>query len=84
MLVVVIVLVIAILLLGIRCFHKYYICQVSSKGCMTKENTQIPWKITLFQHLNFTIEDLLESLKSSNMIGIGAAGTVYRDEMAGS
>ena len=51
---------------------------------MTKENSKIPWKITLFQHLNFTIEDLLESLKSSNMIGIGAAGTVYRAEMTGS
>ena len=51
---------------------------------MTKENPKIPWKITLFQHLNFTIEYVLESLKSGNMIGIGAAGTVYRDEMAGS
>ena len=46
MLVVVIVLVIAILLLGIRCFCKYYISQVSRKGCMTKENPQIPWNMT--------------------------------------
>ena len=48
MLVVVIVLVIAILLLGIRCFHKCYICQVSRKGCMTKYNPQIPWNMTSF------------------------------------
>ena len=72
MLAVVIVLVIAILLLGIRCFRKYYICQVSGKGCMTKENPQIPWKMTSFQRLIFIIEDVLDSLNPSTMIGIGA------------
>ena len=39
--------------------------------------------MTSFQRLNFTIEDVLESLKLGNMIGIGEAGTVYRDEMTG-
>ena len=51
---------------------------------MIKENPQIPWKMTSFQHLSFTIGDVLETLKLGNMNGIGVASIVYRDEMLGS
>jgi len=37
--------------------------------------------MTAFQRLNFTVDAILECLKSSNVIGMGSAGTVYKAEM---
>ncbi|XP_031095947.1 leucine-rich repeat receptor-like protein kinase TDR [Ipomoea triloba] len=43
-----------------------------------------PWKLTAFQRLNFTAEDVLECLSISNkVIGMGSTGTVYKVEMPG-
>ncbi|XP_058090915.1 receptor protein kinase CLAVATA1 [Magnolia sinica] len=41
------------------------------------------WKLTAFQRLQFTAEDVVECLKDDNIIGKGGAGTVYRGSMAG-
>ncbi|CAN1313492.1 Leucine-rich repeat receptor-like protein kinase TDR [Linum perenne] len=43
------------------------------------------WKLTTFQRLNFTAEDVLECLETSNnkIIGKGSGGTVYKTEMPG-
>ncbi|GAA0179946.1 hypothetical protein LIER_30043 [Lithospermum erythrorhizon] len=43
-----------------------------------------PWKLTAFQRLNFTEQDLLECLSMpNNILGMGSAGTVYKAEMPG-
>ncbi|PKA60779.1 Leucine-rich repeat receptor-like kinase protein THICK TASSEL DWARF1 [Apostasia shenzhenica] len=40
------------------------------------------WKMTAFQRLGFTVEDVVECLKDDNVIGKGGAGIVYRGTMA--
>ncbi|KAE8807644.1 Receptor protein kinase CLAVATA1 [Hordeum vulgare] len=39
------------------------------------------WRLTAFQRLEFTCDDVLDSLKEENMIGKGGAGTVYKGTM---
>ncbi|XP_062188052.1 leucine-rich repeat receptor-like serine/threonine-protein kinase BAM1 [Phragmites australis] len=39
------------------------------------------WRLTAFQRLEFTCEDVLESLKEENIIGKGGAGIVYKGTM---
>ncbi|XP_068330660.1 leucine-rich repeat receptor-like protein kinase TDR [Pyrus communis] len=67
-----------VLVAGTRCFHANYSRQMD-------ESQQIgPWKLTAFQRLNFTADDVLECLEMSNkIIGMGSTGTVYRAEMPG-
>lgn len=45
-----------------------------------KKNSK-PWKLTAFQKLEFTSEDILECLKENNVIGRGGAGIVYKGTM---
>ncbi|KAG2263632.1 hypothetical protein Bca52824_070711 [Brassica carinata] len=41
-----------------------------------------PWKLTAFQRLNFTADDVVECLsKTDNILGMGSTGTVYKAEM---
>ncbi|VFQ72763.1 unnamed protein product [Cuscuta campestris] len=41
-----------------------------------------PWKLTAYQRLNFTAEDVLDSVKDCDkVIGSGSTGTVYKVEM---
>ncbi|XP_051121787.1 leucine-rich repeat receptor-like protein kinase TDR [Andrographis paniculata] len=41
-----------------------------------------PWKLTAFQRLNFTADDVLECLNmSENVIGMGSTGAVYKAKM---
>ncbi|XP_068649902.1 leucine-rich repeat receptor-like protein kinase TDR [Aristolochia californica] len=63
---------------GSRCFHARY-------GRPYREETESgPWKLTAFQRLNFTAENVLECLSMSDkIIGMGSTGTVYRAEMPG-
>ncbi|KAE8688140.1 Leucine-rich repeat receptor-like protein kinase TDR [Hibiscus syriacus] len=43
-----------------------------------------PWKLTAFQRLNFTADDVLECLSMTDeIIGMGSTGTVYKAEMPG-
>ncbi|KAL6529993.1 hypothetical protein OROMI_028638 [Orobanche minor] len=39
------------------------------------------WKLTAFQRLDFTCDDVLDSLKEDNIIGKGGAGIVYKGVM---
>ncbi|GLJ42843.1 hypothetical protein SUGI_0888080 [Cryptomeria japonica] len=39
------------------------------------------WKLTAFQRLDFTCENVLECLKEENIIGKGGAGIVYKGSM---
>uniref|UniRef100_A0A7N1A4G8 non-specific serine/threonine protein kinase n=1 Tax=Kalanchoe fedtschenkoi TaxID=63787 RepID=A0A7N1A4G8_KALFE len=66
-----------ILIAGSRCFH-HHRHQLVSRAELG------PLKLTAFQRLNFTADDVLECLASSDkIIGMGGAGTVYRAEMPG-
>ncbi|XP_012085218.1 MDIS1-interacting receptor like kinase 1 [Jatropha curcas] len=40
-----------------------------------------PWRLMQFQRLGFTSSDILACVKESNVIGMGATGTVYKAEM---
>ncbi|KAK1304778.1 Leucine-rich repeat receptor-like protein kinase TDR [Acorus calamus] len=41
-----------------------------------------PWRLTAFQRLNFTAEDVAECVSGSEaIVGMGSTGTVYRAEM---
>ncbi|KAM1162751.1 hypothetical protein FF1_001752 [Malus domestica] len=67
-----------VLIAGTRCFRANYSRRMD-------ESQQIgPWKLTAFQRLNFTADDVLECLEMSDkIIGMGSTGTVYRAEMPG-
>ncbi|KAM5557047.1 leucine-rich repeat receptor-like protein kinase TDR [Rosa sericea] len=67
-----------VLVAGTRCFHASYSRRM-------EDSPQIgPWKLTAFQRLNFTAEDVLECLQMSDkVIGMGGTGTVYKAEMPG-
>ncbi|KAI4349337.1 hypothetical protein L6164_009937 [Bauhinia variegata] len=40
-----------------------------------------PWRLMAFQRLSFTSADILACIKESNVIGMGATGTVYKAEV---
>ncbi|KAF2311702.1 hypothetical protein GH714_026161 [Hevea brasiliensis] len=67
-----------LLVAGTRCFHANYNRKFS-------DDREIgPWKLTAFQRLNFTADDVLECLSMTDkIIGMGSTGTVYKAEMPG-
>ncbi|XWS60111.1 hypothetical protein CRYUN_Cryun07bG0006400 [Craigia yunnanensis] len=67
-----------ILVAGTRCFQANYSRRFS-------DDREIgPWKLTAFQRLNFTADDVLECLSMTDKIlGMGSTGTVYKAEMPG-
>ncbi|XP_039064806.1 leucine-rich repeat receptor-like protein kinase TDR [Hibiscus syriacus] len=67
-----------VLVAGTRCFHANYSRKFS-------DDREIgPWKLTAFQRLNFTADDVLECLSMTDkIIGMGSTGTVYKAEMPG-
>ncbi|GAB2294110.1 hypothetical protein Dimus_028329 [Dionaea muscipula] len=66
-----------VLIVGSRCFHR----NGSPDGGRRREVG--PWKLTAFQRLNFTADDVLQCLSSDRIIGMGSTGTVYRADMPG-
>ncbi|KAH7443397.1 hypothetical protein KP509_02G032800 [Ceratopteris richardii] len=70
-----------ILMAGFRCFYKQYKWYICSK--LRQDRDQDGWKLTAFQRLSFTVEDIVRCLTTNNIIGMGAAGTVYRADMPG-
>ncbi|BAT91327.1 hypothetical protein LR48_Vigan08g210400 [Vigna angularis] len=65
-----------VLVAGTRCFHANYNRRFGEEVG--------PWKLTAFQRLNFTADDVLECLSvSDKILGMGSTGTVYRAEMTG-
>ncbi|KAL6530281.1 hypothetical protein OROHE_014634 [Orobanche hederae] len=67
-----------ILIAGTRCFQAKYSRKFPS-------NHEVgPWKVTAFQRLSFTADDILECLNTTDkIIGMGSTGTVYKAEMPG-
>ncbi|ESQ31786.1 hypothetical protein EUTSA_v10003570mg [Eutrema salsugineum] len=69
-----------VLVAATRCFQKSY---GSSRVDGGRGGGEIgPWKLTAFQRLNFTADDVVECLsKTDNILGMGSTGTVYKAEM---
>ncbi|KAL8192803.1 hypothetical protein R6Q57_027251 [Mikania cordata] len=67
-----------ILIAGGRCYHAT--CQ---HRFVVEEREIGPWKLTAFQRLNFTADDVIECLSMTDKIlGMGSTGTVYKAEMS--
>lgn len=66
-----------ILIAGSRCFRANY-----NRQFINEDREIGPWKLTAFQRLNFTADDVVECLSMTDkIIGMGATGTVYKAEM---
>ncbi|KAK3221087.1 hypothetical protein Dsin_015057 [Dipteronia sinensis] len=67
-----------VLVAGTRCFHANY------SRSFDRDREIGPWKLTAFQRLNFSADDVLECLSMTDKIlGMGSTGTVYKAEMPG-
>jgi len=74
----------AILILAGGCFlfyKRYWIYGRNPFG--SEAESTWPWKLTPFQKLTFTVDDVLDSLVELNIIGSGFSGIVYKAEMDG-
>ncbi|KAJ7566169.1 hypothetical protein O6H91_02G091000 [Diphasiastrum complanatum] len=69
-----------ILIVGFKYFYIRHFRHLCKRRLNFDEDW--PWKMTAFQRLGFTVDEVLGCLKDSNIIGKGAAGTVYKGEMA--
>lgn len=63
------------------CSMAFAIAAVIKARALKKANTTRQWKLTAFQRLDFSSDDVLESLKEDNIIGKGGAGIVYKGVM---
>ncbi|KAJ7960985.1 putative Receptor protein kinase [Quillaja saponaria] len=48
--------------------------RMTDGSCMEDDN----WEMTLYQKLDFSIDDIVQNLTSANVIGTGSSGVVYR------
>ncbi|XP_011024490.1 PREDICTED: leucine-rich repeat receptor-like protein kinase PXL2 [Populus euphratica] len=76
------VLAVGIALVGARLLYKRW---YSNGSCFEKSyemgGGEWPWRLMAYQRLGFTSSDILACLKESNVIGMGATGTVYKAEV---
>lgn len=63
------------------CSMAFAIAAIIKARALKKDNTSRQWKLTAFQRLDFSCEDVLECLKEDNIIGKGGAGIVYKGLM---
>ncbi|XP_042515031.1 MDIS1-interacting receptor like kinase 1-like [Macadamia integrifolia] len=77
------VLAVGLAVFGVRWLYRRWYFNVSCLGDhqFNKGNGEWPWRLMAFQRLNFTSNDILACIKESNVIGIGATGTVYKAEI---
>ena len=68
-----------VLIAGSRCFRANY-----SRRGLSGDREMGPWKLTAFQRLNFSADDVVECVSMTDkIIGMGSTGTVYKAEMRG-
>ncbi|CAN8268214.1 unnamed protein product [Cochlearia groenlandica] len=71
-----------LLVLGLLfCSMIFAIAAIFKARSLRKANESKAWRLTAFQRLNFTCDDVLNSLKEDNVIGKGGAGIVYKGLM---
>ena len=64
------------------CSMAFAIAAIIKERALKKANNSRQWKLTAFQRLDFSCDDVLESLKEDNIIGKGGAGIVYKGLMS--
>jgi serine/threonine protein kinase len=73
----------AMLILAGGCFLFYKRYWIYGNPFRSEPESTWPWKLTPFQKLTFTVDDVLDSLVDVNVIGSGLSGVVYKAEMDG-
>ncbi|KAI4385265.1 hypothetical protein MLD38_003312 [Melastoma candidum] len=63
------------------CSIMFAIAAIIKARSLKKASNARAWKLTAFQRLDFTSDDLLDCLKEDNIIGKGGAGIVYKGVM---
>uniref|UniRef100_A0A7N0VHH6 non-specific serine/threonine protein kinase n=1 Tax=Kalanchoe fedtschenkoi TaxID=63787 RepID=A0A7N0VHH6_KALFE len=64
-----------------RClYRRWYIYGTCFMNQFSKTSGEWPWRLVAFQRLSFTANDVLSSIKESNVIGMGGTGMVYKAE----
>nr|XP_027088141.1 MDIS1-interacting receptor like kinase 1 isoform X2 [Coffea arabica] len=73
--------IVVMVLVGRRLYKRWYLYRSFFKDWFKRDSTEWPWRLVAFQRLNFTSNDILASLKDSNVIGVGGTGIVYKAEV---
>ncbi|KAH0701380.1 leucine-rich repeat receptor-like serine/threonine-protein kinase BAM1 [Solanum tuberosum] len=63
------------------CSIVFAVAAIIKARSLKKASEARAWKLTAFQRLDFTCDDILDSLKEDNIIGKGGAGIVYKGVM---
>ncbi|XP_024977482.1 leucine-rich repeat receptor-like serine/threonine-protein kinase BAM1 [Cynara cardunculus var. scolymus] len=63
------------------CSIAFAVAAIIKARSIKKGSEARSWKLTTFQRLDFTCDDVLDSLKEDNIIGKGGAGIVYKGVM---
>ncbi|KAI5684410.1 hypothetical protein M9H77_05638 [Catharanthus roseus] len=63
------------------CSIVFAVAAIIKARSLKKASEARAWKLTAFQRLDFTCDDVLDSLKEDNIIGKGGAGIVYKGVM---
>ncbi|QHN83202.1 Leucine-rich repeat receptor-like serine/threonine-protein kinase [Arachis hypogaea] len=64
------------------CSILFAVAAIFKARSLKKASEARAWKLTAFQRLDFTVDDVLNCLKEDNIIGKGGAGIVYKGAMA--
>ncbi|MBA0618361.1 hypothetical protein Godav_027722 [Gossypium davidsonii] len=63
------------------CSILFAVAAITKARSLKKARKSGAWKLTAFQRLDFTCDDVLDCLKEDNIIGKGGAGIVYKGLM---
>ncbi|KAL5703959.1 non-specific serine/threonine protein kinase [Ranunculus cassubicifolius] len=63
------------------CSILFAVAAIIKARSLKKASDARSWKLTAFQRLDFTCDDVLDCLKEDNIIGKGGAGIVYKGSM---
>ncbi|MBA0851041.1 hypothetical protein Goshw_011887, partial [Gossypium schwendimanii] len=71
-----------LLVIGLLVFSILFaVAAIIKARSLKKASDARAWKLTAFQRLDFTCDDVLDCLKEDNIIGKGGAGIVYKGSM---
>ncbi|GMI67990.1 BARELY ANY MERISTEM 1 [Hibiscus trionum] len=71
-----------LLVIGLLVFSILFaVAAILKARSLKKASDSRAWKLTAFQRLDFTCDDVLDCLKEDNIIGKGGAGIVYKGSM---